>query len=124
MECDPNLEQNGVVVEYLDDIVVALARAGGSNAAFSDVLAQEMRPYKLAIAADRLTDVTASRILARTYARAIVKRLTGPGCPPAGDVDEITKWLLADPERFADFRAIAEKDEHYVSADGEVVVYG
>ncbi len=121
---DPYLEQKGIRIEYPGDIVMVLARAGGTNASFLAVLAAEVKPYKLAISADRLTEGTSARILAVTYARAIIKNLKGPRCPKAGDVPAVTEWLLADIERFDDIRALAEKGEHYVDQAGKQIVYG
>lgn len=105
-------EFRGAWVSYPGGRRYLVARAGGYNHRFPTALAAALEPYKMALAADALTDETADRILARTYARAVVLDWEGEDLPEHSE-EAAEAHLLDDRDAFADLRAIAEDPENY-----------
>lgn len=69
---DPELERNGIVVDY-GDFRVTLARAGGANKAYQRTLEQMARPYRRAIDTGTFTNERANALLREVYARTVVR---------------------------------------------------
>jgi len=121
-------EHAGITVSYPGDVRMKLARAGGFNLRWKEALLAEVEPYRMAMraAGDDFSDEASFTILARTYARAVILELEGPGVPDdVHDVDAVTAWLLADEVLFGDIRTIAEDPENYPYAGlKEARIYG
>jgi hypothetical protein len=76
------------------------------NSAFVFLLEQFSQPYRLAIEAEALTDETAQKILAKTYAGSII---VGSPTPHLAKMDAAgwEAWLLADEDKFEQIRDVA-----------------
>lgn len=90
----------------------------GMNALFDAACMAFVKPYSLAQQAGRLTEEEALVPLAKAYAEAVIVRSESPeheGFRPA----DWEKWLLANPEKFAIIRSIAEVKRNF-DPDAEV----
>lgn len=110
---DEQLEKDGVTVDY-GDFRVTMARAGGTNQKFNNVFQKKMKPYRRQIEADQMDEDVASRIMAESYAEAVIKNmdvLLDDGTyfngilEDDGEVIEfnrenVVKKLIAEPEFF------------------------
>jgi hypothetical protein len=77
-DTDEHAEKEGVFVDY-GNVRMLLARAGGSNPRFAKVLRAKMKPYRRQIDAETLPDSVADRIMAETYAEAVILRIDSMG---------------------------------------------
>lgn len=68
---DPNLEKSGIVVDY-GDFRVTLARAGGANRRFAQVLEAKTKPFKRAIQTEMMDNERGLQLLRETYAEAVI----------------------------------------------------
>jgi len=68
---DPNLEKAGIVVDY-GDFRVTLARAGGGNRRFAQVLEAKTKPFKRAIQTEMMDNERGLQLLRETYAEAVI----------------------------------------------------
>lgn len=125
---DPDLEKDGVVLDY-GDYAVKIARAGGANAKFGKVIAAKQKPYERQIKNETLDNDVATKLLAQSYAEAIIldwaTRLPSEGDAtegawqwgvfpgPAGPLtftrDNVVKVLIDLPDFFADIREQSTK---------------
>ena len=71
-ETDPNLETNGIKVDY-GDFRVTLAFAGASNKAFAKFAEAKLKPYKRAMDSGTLSQELSSKIMMEIYAKTIVR---------------------------------------------------
>lgn len=87
---DPDLEKNGVVVDY-GTFRLTLARAGGANKAFQRCLEAESAPFRRAIQSGTMDPARAEHMLRTVYSKTIVK---------LWEVQRGNKWVpgLDDPE--------------------------
>lgn len=107
-------EYAGVAVTYPGDMWFRLARAGGKNLRFGRALAHAAQPYYLAIAGEVLSEAGALRLLAETYAAAVVLEWSGGDLPVMGDRPNLAAWLEAHEVEFDDLRAVAEDPENFL----------
>ncbi|MGE0722823.1 MAG: hypothetical protein AB7O45_00535 [Alphaproteobacteria bacterium] len=125
---DPATERDGVVLDY-GDYAVKIARAGGANAKFAKVLEAKQRPYKRQIQNETLEEDVARKLLAQTYAEAVILDwatrqpaadgesegafqwgvFPGPSGPLTFGRDNVVKVLLDLPDFFADIREQSTK---------------
>ena len=106
-------EYEGVTVAYPGNLQFRLARAGGENLRFGNALAEAAKPYYLAIAGGALSEAGALRLLAETYATAVVLEWEGGDLPKSGDKPALAEWLEAHEVEFDDIRAIAEDSQNF-----------
>lgn len=101
-ETDANAEVNGIDIDY-GDFYVTVARAGGANDRFGQVLREKMRPHRRAfdLAGDNPSkelDALADRLAAEAFAETVVlawgSKLYGKGTM-VGRRDPVTN----EPER-------------------------
>lgn len=76
-ETDKNVEQNGLVLEFMPNskgemMSMRIRRAGGSNTTFAKVLEHKMRPVKRQSDAGMLPNEQQEAILREVYAEAVV----------------------------------------------------
>lgn len=71
---DRNLETKGVIVDF-GSVRVLVARAGGSNQAYSKALADAARPHRRAIANEVIDEGLADRIMHQAFAEHVVKQI-------------------------------------------------
>lgn len=70
-QTDPELEKNGVVIDY-GSFRVTVARAGGANKRFAKVLEAHSKPYRRALEAKTLDNAVAERIMMEVYAETVI----------------------------------------------------
>lgn len=68
---DPELERNGVQVDY-GEFRVTLARAGGANNRYQKVMEARAKPFRRAIQSNNLDNSTAQRLLREVFAETVV----------------------------------------------------
>lgn len=72
-----SIETDGVVVKYGPKTSVRIARAGGSNTAFSKRYEALMRPYKRLAQTGQMDAEVSADIMRRLYAETVVKDWEG-----------------------------------------------
>lgn len=137
---NPDLERNGIVVDY-GDFRVTLARAGGANKRFERVTEAKTKPYRRAIQTETMDETVAVNLLREIYAETIIlnweTRVDGEGVvvtaenrdqgrwvsgiepPQEGQpllpftVENVVETLIALPDIFTDIQAQAMKGTLY-----------
>lgn len=120
-QTDPDLEKNGIFIDY-GEFRVTLARAGGANKQYAKLLEAKTKPYRRAIQIETMDNEKAMDLLLEAFAEAVVlnwevkdgdkwkKGIEGPD----GDVipfntDNVIKTLRALPDLFNDLQEQASK---------------
>lgn len=110
---DQNLETDGIFIEYGTNsegkpIRVKIARAGGSNKAFSKALEKATRPYRKAIQSGLLDNGTADRLYKDVFADTVIlgwENVEGPdGKPLPFNRENVLKLFEDLPDLFTDLR--------------------
>jgi len=70
-ETDKKVEQEGVRIDY-GPFYFQVARAGGSNTRFRDVLRQRLAPHKRAMATETMSEDLADKITLDVFAETVV----------------------------------------------------
>ena len=70
-ETDPDLERNGVIIDY-GSFRVTLARAGGANKLYAKVLERESRPYRRAMETETIDPEVALEVMQRVAAQSLI----------------------------------------------------
>lgn len=70
-EMDKDLEREGISVNY-GSVKFQIARAGGRNKAFKDTFSAKAKKHRTQIDAETMSDDMADRIMAESYAEAVV----------------------------------------------------
>ena len=70
-QTDPDLERNGVELEY-DDYRITIARAGGANKKYEKMLEAKMKPHRRAILNETMKNERALAILKDVYSHTVV----------------------------------------------------
>ena len=140
-ESDDDLEQKGIVVQY-DSVRFIVARAGGSNARYQKTFSRLSKPHRQRIQRGRMSIEQQTKLLAQTYAEAVIKRVDvlkpeADAKNPAEsdwvqnqlpdetlgtipfDKGKLADLLIAMPDLFEDLRFMASQVEHYQSAADE-----
>lgn len=123
-ETDPNLETDGVTLEYGANskgqpMQIKIARAGGQNVQFLKVYDQLTKPYRRQIDSGmKLPKELNDRLQRELYARAVVKSVHGfeerDGKPVSTKtVEEIMEFFERLPNLFADVMVSAQNIELY-----------
>lgn len=126
------LEKNGVSVNY-GNVKFLVARAGGSNNEYADVLKAKVRPFRHQIDKGLLSDADDQRINAEIYAEAIIKNVQvlnddetwSEGVPTEGGEvvpytkANVVKLLLDLPDMFRDLRVCANDVNKYLKDQEE-----
>ena len=95
------LEQDGVEVHIEGDTYITLARAGGSNTRYENAMRKHFAPYRRALDAGTLDNKTATEVLQKAYADAVVLGWQGvelDGEPLAFNRDNVFKLFTELPE--------------------------
>jgi hypothetical protein len=74
---DSNLEKAGILLEYGFDkdgkpITIRIARAGGSNAAFTKRMEAKVKPYRRQIQTETIDTQVVEKLLREVYAETVV----------------------------------------------------
>lgn len=143
-EMDADLEREGITVNY-GSVKLLLARAGGRNKAFKETFQAKARKYRTQIDQETLSDDVADRIMAESYAEAVVLGwwtrkedehgdailkggeeqwddyvLNGEGKKVKYTVENCVKFFSDLPDLFADVQRMAGKAANYRSELEEV----
>ena len=122
-ETSKDLEQAGIVVDY-GAFKFTIARAGGANRKFSNLLDRKLRPHRRAIQAGMFDDDTAQRVLAECYAEAVILGWEGvtdrDGNPLAFTRDNCVRLLLDLPGLFEDLREQAQNASNFLAAERDL----
>lgn len=70
-ETDTDLERAGIVVNF-GSVKFSLARAGGRNKAFKDTFTAKAKRHRIELDNETLSDEVADRIMAESYAEAVI----------------------------------------------------
>lgn len=70
---DDSLEKEGIVLDY-GTFRVTIARAGGANKRFAQLLDAKAKPYRRAIATETLDNEKGSELLREVYAEAVIRK--------------------------------------------------
>lgn len=70
-ETDPNLERNGIDIDY-GAFYITVARAGGANDRFRDVLRAKLAPYRRALETETMDDDLADKLAREAFAETVV----------------------------------------------------
>ena len=119
---DHDLEQNGFSLEY-GEAKFIIARAGGANKKFQSCIERKLRPYRSAINSGTMDTKTAEKLLAESYAEAIILAWESvkdkDGDELAFTKENVVKVLLDLPDLFADIQEQSQKVANYISAEAD-----
>lgn len=121
---DPDLERNGIALEY-GDVTFIIARAGGANRKFQSCVERVMRPYRSALASGTMDPETADRRLAECYAEAIILAWEGVTDENGEELpftkENVVKVLLDLPDLFANIQEESQRLSNYIRAEADEV---
>lgn len=86
-EADEALERAGIKIDY-GPFYFQVARAGGSNDRFRDVLRQKMEPHRRALATDTMPEKLADKLTVETFAQTVILGWGRTVQVDGADVDE------------------------------------
>lgn len=121
------LEKEGIWVDY-GEVKFLIARAGGANIAYADLLKAKIRPIRNKVDRDLLTPEEDTRISAELYAEVVIKAVQvkgadgtwSPGVPTEDGkvlpftVANVTALLLELPEMFRDLKNCANDSNKFL----------
>jgi hypothetical protein len=137
-EMDSDLEREGITVNY-GSVKFQIARAGGRNKAFKDIFTAKAKKHRTQIDNEMMSDEMADRIMAESYAEAVIlgwwTRKEDENGDPILDkkgqeqwddvienkegklvkysIDECVKLLLDLPDLFTNLQSYAQKAGNY-----------
>lgn len=76
-ETKPEIETQGVIVEYAPGVEIRIARAGGANKKFAKVLSRLSKPYRRAIQTNTIDEQILTGLFIKAYAAGIILGWTG-----------------------------------------------
>lgn len=143
-EMDADLEREGISVNY-GSVKLLLARAGGRNKAFKDIFQGKAKKYRSQIDQEILSDDVADKIMAESYAEAVVlgwwTRVEDEHGEPVLDkngdeqwkdhvinkkgkkvkysVEECVRFFMDLPDLFADVQRMASKAANFRKEEEE-----
>lgn len=110
--------KSAMVVFADRNLEVQVFPATEENLVYGHLLEQVSAPYTLAIEAEKISEESALKILAKVYAGAII--VGSPSEELVGlSEDQWADWLLGNPEEFEAVRVVAENPSDWMEmADG------
>lgn len=119
---DEKHESNGIELDY-GDCQIRIARAGGSNKKYGDLLSKRLKPYRRQMDTGTMDNTVAEKILAEVYAETVIIGWTNVK-DREGNVMKFTKencvkLLLDLPELFRDIQEQASKVANFREAEIE-----
>lgn len=115
---DAELEKSGIVLEYGTNskgspIGIRIARAGGANQAYTNLLEAKTKPHKRAIQNETIETPTVTRILHEVFARTVVLGWENVedenGVAMDFNVDNCVRLFTDLPDLFRDVQEQAQK---------------
>jgi len=124
-QTDENLENGqGVDLDYGQNGIITIHRAGGSNKSFARVLNAKMKPYSRQLQTDTMEDEIASKLLIETYAETVIinwKNVTDQeGNKLAFNRSNCIKILTDLPELFKDIQNQANSISNFRKEQEEI----
>lgn len=119
---DPDLERDGIALEY-GEATIVIARAGGANKKFMSLMERKMRPYRAAVNSGTMDESVAEKLLAEAYAEAIVlawdgvRGLEGEEIPYSKE--NVIKVLLDLPDLFRDIQEQSQRIANFLKDAAE-----
>jgi len=105
---DPDLEKNGIALEYGKGITIVVARAGGSNQKYQTCVQTKLRPYRAQMQNNVLDPDVANRLLAEAFSETIILAWTGVKDSSGKELKfskyNVVKLLTDLPELFEDIQ--------------------
>jgi len=137
-EMDADLEREGISINY-GSVKFQIARAGGRNKAFKDIFQAKAKKHRTQLDNETMSDDMADRIMAESYAEAVIlgwwTRKEDDNGDPILDAKGEEKWvdtveneagkkvkfskeecvklLLALPDLFMSLQSYAQKSANY-----------
>jgi hypothetical protein len=109
---DNRLEQDGILLDY-GSFRLRIARAGGANRRFAQVLEAKLKPHRRQIQTETLADEVAHRLIVEAYAEAVLLGWEGVvdagGQPMPFTRDNAVRLLTDLPDLFRDLQEQATK---------------
>lgn len=108
----PELEKNGIWLDFGNGLRIKIRRAGGRNLFFEQVLQAKMKPYRFQIEHGRLDPETDQKLLREAYAEAVIidwQWMDQDGNPLPFTTENVLALLEADPDLFGEIRQQAQK---------------
>lgn len=114
-----SLETDGIWVDYGEHGRFLVARAGGKNKAFRNLMEKRLRPYRAAMSMGTMDDSVVERITRECFAEAVV--LNWELVDANGDAIEFTREKCVDlfeelPDLFIDIMQQAQMVVNFVEA--------
>jgi hypothetical protein len=110
---DDNMEKKGIWIDYGPAGSFLIARAGGSNQKFANILQAKTRPYKFQIDNELIDQETGQRLMYEAFAEAVVLDWEGvcdrDGNPIPFSQKNCVKLFEDLPDLFHDLREQASK---------------
>jgi len=110
---DDNMEKKGIWIDYGPAGSFLIARAGGSNQKFANILQAKPRPYKFQIDNELIDQKTGQRLMYEAFAEAVVLGWDGvcdrEGNPIPFSEKNCVKLFEDLPDLFHDLREQASK---------------
>lgn len=113
---DKKLETDGIILDY-GDFKIKIARAGGNNTKYAEVLKRVSKPYRKAIEKEVLSEEIGRKILIEVFAEVVVIGWDGvldeKGKPLTFSPANAKKLLNDLPDLFADIQEQASKASNF-----------
>lgn len=108
---DEDVEKDGLWLDYSSKFRIKIARAGGSNRKFSQLLDAKLKPYKRLIDMDKMDEEVLKNVLIDVFASTVVLDWKGvtdrAGKAMAFNKENVIKLFNDLPDLFADVRKSA-----------------
>lgn len=130
-ETDPQLEKNGIRVEYVTGeeqegekpATFIIARAGGANVAYDNMMDQRLKPLRRRLQSDNVSNKELEVITREVVAATVVKGWENvkdkKGNPIEFSVNAAIELFKALPDLYEDIRQQANKASLYRAANLE-----
>lgn len=109
---DTALESSGITLDY-GSFRIQIARAGGANRKFAQVLEAKLKPHRRQIQTETLADEVAHRLIVEAYAEAVILGWDGvvdaAGQPLPFTRDNTVRLMTDLPDLFRDVQEQATK---------------
>ncbi|MDF1685362.1 MAG: hypothetical protein P1U50_01120 [Parvibaculaceae bacterium] len=123
---DDNLEAGeGVRVEYEEGKVITMRRAGGSNTAYNQVLAERCKPHLTALRNGTLSAEDDNLLMAQVYADTVIvgwDGITSDGKAVPFTKENVVALLLAMPDLFTAIKRDASLALMFEAAAKDAIV--
>lgn len=114
---DETCEKDGVWFELGDAGRFKLARAGGQNKKFKQLLSKLMRPHRRKIQTDTMPEGEAQKLMVKAFSRAVIMDWEGVTDPDGEELafnyDNCFKVMMDLPDLFSEIHETATENAIY-----------